>query len=104
MYSTKEMAEKLGVSVQTLRNWDKNGKLKANRKPSGRMFYTHDQYLKTSGNTKYASKSSIDKSTVIITGSGTLATEALKSLKDRCKKIIIYSRDEHKHRKLRLIC
>jgi UDP-N-acetylglucosamine 4,6-dehydratase len=101
MYSTKEMAEKLGVSVQTLRNWDKGGKLKAKRKPSGRMFYTHEQYLKVSGNKKYTPEPIIDGSNVIITGSGTLATEAVGALKDVCKKIIIYSRDEHKHRKLR---
>jgi len=45
----------------------------------------------------------VDGSNVIITGSGTLATEAIKALKDRCKKVIIYSRDEHKHRKLRAL-
>lgn len=38
---------------------------------------------------------------VLITGSGTLATCAIDTLKDVCKKIVIYSRDEHKHRKLR---
>lgn len=38
---------------------------------------------------------------VLITGSGTLATCAIDTLKNECKKIVIYSRDEHKHRKLR---
>ena len=40
-------------------------------------------------------------SVVFVTGSGTLATQAVRSLKDKCRKIIIYSRDGHKHRKLR---
>lgn len=102
MYSTKEMAKKLGISTQTLRNWDKSKILQAHRKPSGRMFYTHEQYLEVSGNTKYiTSKNFIDGANILITGSGTLATEALGVLKDRCKRIVIYSRDEHKHRKLR---
>lgn len=103
MYSTREMAGKLNISTQTLRNWDKSGKLKAKRKPSGRMFYTQQQFLLASDNKSPCPGDILTGGTVLITGSGTLATEAVRSLKDRCKKIIIYSRDEHKHRKLRAI-
>jgi predicted site-specific integrase-resolvase len=31
--------------IRTLQRWDVAGKLKANRHPSGRRFYTHNQYL-----------------------------------------------------------
>lgn len=32
----KEAAEKLGVSASTLRNWEKQGKLKAHRNPNNK--------------------------------------------------------------------
>jgi UDP-N-acetylglucosamine 4,6-dehydratase len=38
---------------------------------------------------------------VLITGSGSLATAAIDVLCDQCNKVVVYSRDEHKHRKLR---
>ena len=38
-----EAAEMLGVSVKTLQRWDKAGKLKASRHPSGRRYYTEKQ-------------------------------------------------------------
>jgi len=101
MYSTSEMADKLGISVQTLRNWDKNGKLVANRMPSGRMFYTHDQYLKISGKDKYrrtgTGSDAIDGKVVLITGgTGSLGHALSKRICDKAKKIIIYSRCELK--------
>lgn len=40
----KEMSELLGVSVKTLQRWDKEDKLKAYRNPSGRRYYTKEQY------------------------------------------------------------
>jgi UDP-N-acetylglucosamine 4,6-dehydratase len=43
----------------------------------------------------------MDGSTILITGSGSLATCAIGVLKEQCHKVIIYSRDEHKQRKLR---
>jgi UDP-N-acetylglucosamine 4,6-dehydratase len=100
-YSIGEMAKKIGKTVETLRRWDEKGVLKAKRTPSNHRYYTHDQYLKISGEEEYIPSSSIDGSVTLITGSGTLATCAVGMLKDRCKKIIIYSRDEHKQRKLR---
>lgn len=101
MYSTKEMAKKLNVSIQTLRNWDKNGVLKADRTPTGRLIYSQEQFLAFTKQTKYIPTSVLDNSVVLITGSGTLATCAIDTLKDRCRKIIVFSRDEHKHLKLR---
>lgn len=100
-YTIGEMAKKIGKSQKTLREWDKRGLLKAQRTPTNRRYYTHEQYLSVTNNTSYISDSIIDNSTIIVTGSGTLATCAVDVLKDRCRKIIIYSRDEHKQRKLR---
>lgn len=39
-----EFADKIGVHVQTLRDWDSNGKLKPHHKtPGGRRYYTMEQ-------------------------------------------------------------
>lgn len=40
----KEMAERLGVTTRTLRNWDNEGVLKAKRTPTNRRYYTEEQY------------------------------------------------------------
>jgi len=100
-YTIGEMAKKLGKSPKTLREWDKKGILVAQRTPTNRRYYTHEQYLHATNNTLYIPHDIINDSVVLITGSGTLATCAVDALKDRCRKIIIYSRDEHKQRKLR---
>lgn len=43
-YSVGEFAKKLGVTVQTLRNWDKSDKLKPHhRSPSGHRYYSKEQ-------------------------------------------------------------
>ncbi|KKM64059.1 hypothetical protein LCGC14_1505210 [marine sediment metagenome] len=101
MYSTSKMADKLQISVQTLRNWDKSGKLVANRKPSGRMFYSHDQYLEVSGKTKYkrtgTDLDAIRGKVVLITGgTGSLGYALSKRICEHAKKVIIYSRCELK--------
>ena len=44
-YKPKDFAELLGVSVKTLQRWDREGIWKANRTPTNRRYYTHDQYL-----------------------------------------------------------
>lgn len=44
MYKTGEMAKLIGVSVKTLQQWDRDGKLKAHRTPNNRRFYTREQY------------------------------------------------------------
>lgn len=42
--TVKEFADAIGVHDQTIRIWDKTGKLKAHHKtPSGRRFYTQEQ-------------------------------------------------------------
>ncbi len=48
-YKPKDFAELLGVSVKTLQRWDKDNILKANRTPTNRRYYTHDQYLQFKG-------------------------------------------------------
>lgn len=48
-YKPKDFAELLGVSVKTLQRWDRDGKLKANRTPTDRRYYTYEQYLQFKG-------------------------------------------------------
>lgn len=45
-YTPKEFAEIIGVSIPTLRNWDKNEKLIAFRFPSGKLYYTSEHFRK----------------------------------------------------------
>ena len=45
MYKPKQFSKMLGVSIKTLQRWDNDGKLIANRNPSNRRFYTHEQYI-----------------------------------------------------------
>ena len=106
MYSSAEMAKKLGISVQTIRNWNKNGVLVANRTPTGRMFYTHEQYLEMSGKTKYkCTGNDIDvvsgKVVLITGGTGSLGNAITERICDYAKKVIIYSRDELKQANMR---
>ena len=48
-YSLKQFAELIDKHEKTLQKWDRNGTLKAHRSPTGRRFYTHDQYLEYMG-------------------------------------------------------
>lgn len=43
--SSKEASEKLGVHFQTLRNWDREGKIKTIRSPGGKRFYDIKSFL-----------------------------------------------------------
>lgn len=45
IYKPKEFAEKIGVTVRTLQQWDRDDKLIANRNPKDRRYYTHQQYI-----------------------------------------------------------
>ena len=45
MLKPKDFAEKIGVTVKTLQNWDNNGILKAQRTPTNRRCYTEKQAL-----------------------------------------------------------
>ncbi len=45
MLKPKDFAEKIGVTVKTLQNWDNDGTLKAQRTPTNRRYYTEEQYL-----------------------------------------------------------
>lgn len=44
MLKPKDFAEKIGVTVKTLQNWDNDGTLKAQRTPTNRRYYTEQQY------------------------------------------------------------
>jgi putative resolvase len=44
-YSPKQFGQLVGRTVNTLQKWDRKGILKAHRSPTGRRYYTHDQYL-----------------------------------------------------------
>ncbi|HLW01952.1 MAG TPA: IS607 family transposase [Ktedonobacterales bacterium] len=48
-YSIGQFARLTGRGVKTLQKWDRAGILKAHRTPTGRRYYTHDQYLEYRG-------------------------------------------------------
>jgi excisionase family DNA binding protein len=49
LYTISEFAEKLGVSVTTLRTWDKEGKLVALRTPTNKRRYTEEMLYRALG-------------------------------------------------------
>lgn len=52
MYKISEFASLIGVSISTLRNWDKKGILKPIKLASGHRRYTEEQLNKILGNEK----------------------------------------------------
>jgi len=44
-YTPKEATEKLGVHWQTLRNWEKQGKIKSIRSPGGKRYYDINNFI-----------------------------------------------------------
>jgi putative resolvase len=48
-YRPHEFAALIGKTVNTLQRWDRQGILPAHRTPTGRRYYTHDQYLEYRG-------------------------------------------------------
>lgn len=44
MIKPNEIAKRLGVTVRTLQEWDRNGKFTAHRSPTNRRYYTEEQY------------------------------------------------------------
>ncbi|HEY7358773.1 MAG TPA: IS607 family transposase, partial [Ktedonobacterales bacterium] len=48
-YRPHEFATLIGKTVNTLQRWDREGILPAHRSPTGRRYYTHDQYLEYRG-------------------------------------------------------
>jgi len=48
-YSPKEFGKLIGRTTNTLQKWDRQGILKAQRSPTNRRYYTHDQYLQYRG-------------------------------------------------------
>lgn len=49
VYSPKAFGKMIGRSVSTLQRWDRDGILAAKRTPTGRRFFTHEDYLSVSG-------------------------------------------------------
>src|SRR5260370_24283985 len=48
-YSAKEFGKLIGRTTNTLQKWDRQGILEAQRSPTNRRYYTHDQYLQYRG-------------------------------------------------------
>ena len=47
MYSIGEFAKKIGISIQTLRDWDKSGKLKLTYRSKGNhRYYSQEQLMR----------------------------------------------------------
>jgi predicted site-specific integrase-resolvase len=49
IYSPKEFGKLIGRTTNTLQKWDRQGTLKAQRSPTNRRYYTHDQYVQYRG-------------------------------------------------------
>lgn len=49
MIKIEEASKLLGVSKRTLRNWEKDGKIKSYRTPGNHRRYDKDELLKTIG-------------------------------------------------------
>jgi len=61
-YTPKEASEKLGVHWQTLKNWEKNGKIKCVRSPGGKRYYDIQDFIeKTEKNLKNEKKEEKNK-------------------------------------------
>ena len=59
MIRLNEMAKRLNVSVKTLQRWDREGILVAKRTPTGRRYYTEDQYLEYIGSSTKSKRKTI---------------------------------------------
>ena len=44
-YTPKDASKKLGVHWQTLRNWEKQGKIKTIRSPGGKRYYDINNFM-----------------------------------------------------------
>lgn len=55
IYTVGQFAKKLKKSVRTLQQWDRDGIFKAHRTPTGRRFYTEQDYNNFLGNIEYKS-------------------------------------------------
>jgi DNA-binding transcriptional MerR regulator len=53
MYSIGEFAKKIGITIQTLRDWDKCGKLKPAYRSKGNHRYYYEEQLKEFLDRKY---------------------------------------------------
>jgi excisionase family DNA binding protein len=63
--SIGEAAKYLGVSRDTLRRWEKRGKIKAIRSPTNRRYYTKKQLNEIMGTRQGAKKTPVKKLSVV---------------------------------------
>ena len=85
-YNIKEFSELINVSKQTLRNWDKNNKLKPIKLDSGHRRYTNEHLKKFNENLK-----NVDRLNIIYCRESTIQQK--KSLDNqiiKCKEFCIY--------------
>ncbi len=61
IYKPKEFAKMIGVTMQTLRNWEKSGYIESNRTVSNRRYYTDEQYKKCLNIGKYEGRQEDEK-------------------------------------------
>jgi predicted site-specific integrase-resolvase len=64
-YSPKETSKKLGVHFQTLRNWEKEGKIECVRSPGGKRFYDLSNFLKKYEINETETKTETEKNSII---------------------------------------
>ena len=60
-YTPKEASEKLGVHWQTLKNWEKNGKINCVRSPGGKRFYDIKDFISKTENKETYNKEIVEK-------------------------------------------
>lgn len=69
VFTPSEISEKLGVSIQTINRWDRNGEFVAKRiKPNGKnvyRYYTETQYVEFVNSNKYLNMNHIKNSDII---------------------------------------
>lgn len=96
LYSISEFAERLGVSIPTLRNWHKTKKLIPTLiTPGGHRYYSHEQYADIAKINNLSED--VLSGIVLITGAtGSLGHALVKRIAPIAKKVICYSRCELK--------
>lgn len=93
-YTINQFAKIIGVSQQTLRNWDNNGKLKPHHvSPSGYRYYLEDQINEFKGIKTITNENKLDEiylNTILNVSSlyYTNVSEDTKNIIDKIKELI----------------
>ncbi len=85
-YSIGQFARLTGRGVKTLQKWDRAGILQAHRTPTGRRYYTHDQYLEYRGLKAKGAGQTIVYARVSSAGQKPDLQNQLAALKDYCQR------------------